>query len=351
MRHGSVAMDGMNAPEHADRTVAGSLAARRPGGVRQPSLLELMSLQDFRRFVPETLGLLLAIVLVRGVLDTSLPSASDPHHAFWIPVLLMAAQYGIMGGLFAAGSTSLLVLATELPGRSAAQDFYDYAAFAAAQPCAWFVAALVLGGLRTLHMHNQARLEDRLEETRATAEELADWLVESGRGMALLEQRIAADTATTAVLLDAFAQIDLSSREALLASFASIVRQGAGAESFAIFLREGENLVPRLGFENGSQIPRAALASLPPLPPIGAGRDESRTSTAQDATAGLPIQLPIRVSDAAEPIGCLVCTRIAPAQTPTIVARRLNEVCCVLAKLLLAPNNAFPETARRPGSA
>lgn len=339
-------MDGMIAAEQAD-----GMAAGRARGARQPSLLELMSLKDFRRFVPETLGLLLAVVLVRGVLDASLPGASGPHHAFWIPVLLMAAQYGIMGGLFAACSTSLLVLATELPGQSAAQDFYDYAAFAAAQPCAWFTAALVLGGLRTLHLHNQARVEDRLEETRAAAEELAERLVGSAREMALLEQRIAADTATTAVLLDAFARIDLSSGQALLASFASIVRHGAGAESFAVFLREGEDFVPHFGFENGSPIPRAALASLPQLPPAEAGRDELRESTVRGTAAVLPIRLPIRVSNAAEPIGCLVCTRIAPTQTPAIAARRLNEVCCVLAKLLPVPQGVVPKSASRPGGA
>lgn len=346
MRCGSVAMDGMIAPEQAAGT-----ATDRVGGARQPSLLELMSLRDFRRFVPETLGLLLAVVLVRSVLDASLPGASGPHHAFWIPVLLMAAQYGIMGGLFAACSTSLLVLATELPGQSAAQDFYDYAAFAAAQPCAWFAAALVLGGLRTLHMHNQMRLEGRLEETRAAAEELADRLVGSACEMALLEQRIAADTATTAVLLDAFARVDLSSGQALLASFANVVRHGAGAESFAVFLREGGHFVPRFGFENGSPIPRAALASLSPLPPAESGKDEPRESTVRGAAAGLPIRLPIRVSDVAEPIGCLICTRIAPAQTPAIAARRLNEVCCVLAKLLSVPYGAVPGTVPRPGTA
>ena len=314
-------------------------------GARWPSLLELMSLKNFRRFVPETLGLLLAIVLVRGVLlrgmlDASLPGASGPHLAFWIPVLLMASQYGIMGGLFAALSTSLLVLATELPAQSAAQDFYDYASFAAAQPCAWFTAALVLGGLRTLHMHKQSQLQDQLEDARAAAEELATQLAGSAREMALIELRIAADTATTAVLIDAFARVDLSSGPALLASFANIVRHGAGAESFAVFLRDGTDLVARFGLEKGAPIPDAVLSLMPLPPPAAVGRDDPGVATIPGAAAGLPIRLPIRVSDAAEPFGCLVCTGIAPAQTPAAAARRLKEICCLLAKLL--PPDAVP---------
>lgn len=336
----------MIAPGRADGTAAG-----RAGGACQPSLLELLSLQDFRRFVPETLGLLLAVVLVRGVLDTGPPGASGPHQAFWVPVLLMAAQYGIMGGLFAASSASLLVLATGLPGQFAAQDFYDYAALAAVEPCAWFAAALVLGGLRTLHAHNQARIEDRLAEAEAAAEELAERLVESAREMALIERRIAADTATTTVLLDAFARLDLSSEQALLESSADIVHHGAGAESFAVFLRRGEDFVPRFGFKNGSPLPRAALASLPSLPSAEAGKDAAGASAARAAAAGPPIRLPIQASDAAEPIGYLVCIRIAPDRTPTVVARRLNEVCRVLAKLLPALPGVVPGTAPEPGGA
>jgi hypothetical protein len=191
-------------------------------------------------------------------------------------------------------------------------------------------AALVLGGLRTLHIHNQAQLEERLEETKAAAEELAERLAGAAREMALLEERIAADTATTTVLLDAFAKIDLSSRQALLASFADVFRHGAGTASFAVYLRDGGGFIPRFGFEGGSPIPNAALASLPLLP-NGPSQGESAEATAPH----LPLRVPIRVSDTAEPIGFVVCTRIEPAQTPTIVVRRLNEVCRVLEKLLV----------------
>jgi hypothetical protein len=255
-------------------------------------------------------------------------------------VLLMAVQYGIMGSLFAACSASLLFLATDLPAQSAAQDFYDYAAFAAAQPCTWFAAALVLGSLRTLHMHQRAQIEDRLEETKAAAEEFAERLTEAARDMALLEQRIAADAATTSVLLDAFAKTDLSSRQALLASFAEVFRHGAGADSFAVYLRDGDVFVPRFGFEDGGPIPYAALSSLPLLS-TGRGPGDAARSTA----GGLPIRIPLLAPDSTEPVGFVVCTRTVATQIPTVSARRLNEVCCVLAKLLVACPEAVPATS------
>lgn len=314
---------GMNGPFGAD-------PVRGAAAVRQPSLLEIVSLEDGPRFVPETFGLLLVIAFMRYMMDASSPGASSMPHAFWIPVLLMAVQYGTMGGLFAACSASLLYFATDLPTQSAAQDFYDYAAFAAAQPCAWFAAALVLGGLRTLHMHHQARLVDRLEQTEAVAEELAERLTGAAREMELTEQRIAADIATTSVLLSAFAGADLSSRQALLASFAHIFRHGAGADSFAIFLWNGDRFTLHFGFEGGAPIPQAALASLPQLP-----GGLSECGSGNTAAPQLPLRVAIRISDTVKPIGCMVCSRLAPGQSPVTAAHRLNEVCRVLAKLLV----------------
>ncbi len=307
----------------------GIIAVRQAGAVRQPSLIELMSLENWRRFAPETLGLLLVITLMRYLMDASSPGASSMPHAYWIPVLLMAAQYGIIGGLFAAFSASVMYFAIELPTQSAAQEFYDYTAFAAAQPCAWFAAALVLGGLRTLHMHQQQQLADRLEDTNATAEELAERLTGTAREMGMIERRIAADTATMAVLLGAFAEIDLSSRHALLVSFAPIFCHGAGAGSFAVYLWDGDRFTPCFGFEDGAPIVQAALGSLPLL-----RGEPSEYGSGETAIPQLPLRVAIRTSDAAKPIGYAVCTRLAPVQSPVIVVRRLKEVCRVLAKLL-----------------
>ena len=141
--------------------------------VHQPTLLELMSLTDWTRFVPETLGILIVIVLLRNAAGETSIGAGGMPHPLWIPVLLMSAQYGIMGGLFAVIAAGGAFLATDLTARSATQDFYEYTAVAAAQPCAWFAAALVLGGLRTLHIHNEAALKEQLDETKAAADDLA----------------------------------------------------------------------------------------------------------------------------------------------------------------------------------
>ena len=85
--------------------------------------------------------------------------------------------------------------------QSATQDFYAYAGIVAAQPCAWFGTALILGGLRTLHIHHQTELQERLDQTGLAAEDLADGLERAVSEIERLEQRIAGDSRTLASFL------------------------------------------------------------------------------------------------------------------------------------------------------
>src|SRR5579871_6905471 len=71
---------------------------RRSEPSRERSLADILSLTDARRFVPESLGLLLLIGLMQIWLTHGVVGPSSMPHPFWIPVLLMSGQYGIMGG-------------------------------------------------------------------------------------------------------------------------------------------------------------------------------------------------------------------------------------------------------------
>jgi len=292
-----------------------SATPMRTGAARQPTLLELMSLTDWTRFVPETLGLLVAIAVVRSMLGDATAASGSMPHPFWIPVLLMSAQYGIMGGLFAVLAAGGTYVATELPAQSASQDFYDYAAIAAAQPCAWFAGALVLGGLRTLHMHHYAGLDEQLRETKAAAEDLADRLGAAIGEIGLLERRIATDTATTAALLEALVGLDLSSRESLLATAPAFVRLATGYAS--------------VSFEPPD---RDAVVHL--------SRSISPSVSWHGSTGS--VRVPLRAAASSEPLSWLVCAQCSESQDAALAARHLNEVCRVLDKLV----RVCPEVGR-----
>jgi hypothetical protein len=326
MERGDVTMDAPRSPPPETAAHAtGDGQARRVSGPRERSLTEILSLTDAWRFVPEALGLIALIWLARIWLADAAAGPGFMPHPFWIPVLLLSGQYGIMGGLFAALAATAAFFIGGLPEQSAAQDFYDHAAIVAAQPCAWFGTALVLGGLRTLHMHQEAELREQFEQTGLMAEEMADGLERAVSEIARLEHRIATDHGTLAALLHSLAKLEVGDRRSLLASIADVIRFGVGATSFAVYLAGPRGLEPCVGVVDGASV---APAAIPPLP--AARGDDS----ARDASA-MPLRAPIGLADG-EPTGLVVCTRLHPSRDPNIADHRLNEICRVLAVLLSA---------------
>lgn len=290
--------------------------------LRERTLSELLLIADWRWFVSETLGLLTIVMLVRPLLPDTLGSAGALPHPFWIPVVLMSAQYGVMGGLFAALSASAVYLLNTPPPQSAMQDFYGYAGVVAVQPCAWCATALVLGGLRTLHIHNQTTLQDRLDQTSLTADTLTDALQSAVGEIDRLEQRIATDTTTYASLLDSLAKLDISNRRTLLTRMAEVIRCGVGATDFMICLDGPHGEKPCLVSKDGVTVEDPKLIEAAMAIPI-----------TKDLASASPA-VPIRQNASATPLGTLVCLRLLPEQVPGIAGQRLNAVSCLLAALL-----------------
>jgi hypothetical protein len=316
-------------------TPAAIIQAPEPG---ERSLIELLSLTDAGKFVLESL-LLLGIIQFVLTRYGGVPTGAGMPHPFWIPVLLMSAQYGIMGGLFATLAASATMFLGGLPPQSATEDFYAYAAVVAAQPCAWFASALILGGLRTLHMHQHGELAGRLDRaTRigsAIADRLEQTIAENGR----LERRIATDLCTLTAVLRALAELDGGDRQTLARGFAAVIASATGATSFALYLNDPPGAPTHIAIEDGIQLAQPA-GQAPPAWPLG---DPCRQARPGEA-ARLPLRAAIRGAGA-EPLGIVICTRLNPAQDIAAAGARLAEICAVLAALLAIGRPSAPQSA------
>jgi hypothetical protein len=329
--NGPVLMNGVAAPAapHPPHTALGAA---------EGSLLELFSLANWRKFVPESLGFLAAIWVLQTTLRENASFFSGTSHPFGIPILLVSSQYGIMGGLFSTLAATAAYFLGGVPPRSATQDFYSYASVVAAQPCLWFAAALLIGGLRTLHIHQQSVLQDDLAAVRAAAENLATGLERATGEIERLERRIAVDSTTLAAFTYSLTSLDLEDRASLLTSVADVIRYGVGATSFAIYLRAGDALQPMLAIEDGSRVPAAGVS-----PPSAALQERFRAWPGMAATPGRadeasadPICAPIPAPDGQAAVGLVICNRLIPLQDPGAAACRLADVAGFLGRLLAA---------------
>jgi hypothetical protein len=214
--------------------------------------------KHWRRFVPETLLVLLALLTVDHLVYAGDQFAQVTPHPFWLPVLMAATQYGIAAGMFAAAVCSLALFADGLPAHIAGQDYYDYVAQLTTTPALWFTAALLFGGLRAIQIRSAERTENDLYEVREQASAVAEGFERARDEIKKLETRIAGDTSTVDGILRRLSRLDRDDTTTFAPTLAGLAADMIGASEVTLFLDTA----------SGFQSYRATDAALrePPVP-------------------------------------------------------------------------------------
>jgi hypothetical protein len=208
--------------------------------VREPALLDILLIRDWWRFVAETLIILVAIYLLQIWSFRGAGGSMEMPHPFWIPVVLVSCQYGVMGGIFAALASTAAYLSSDAPQQTAAQDFYAHAGAVSALPAGWIAVALLIGGLRSLQISQVYELKHDLGEMRSMAETIASGLDQAVKEISSLELRIATDNTTVSTLTQNISELDVRDQRAALDSYARLIRAATGSQHVAIYLSHGD---------------------------------------------------------------------------------------------------------------
>ena len=86
------------------------------------------------------------------------------QHPFWIPVLLVAVQYGTNAGLVAATAGTLALLAGNIPPQAVFEDRFIWFSGIVRLPLLWFVVTVVLGELRMRQIREKKALREQFGE-------------------------------------------------------------------------------------------------------------------------------------------------------------------------------------------
>jgi K+-sensing histidine kinase KdpD len=310
---------------------------------RRRSLLKMHSLAGWRRQAAETLVFLAVIAVLQRQLFGSAEVLGLPH-PYWLPVLLASCQYGVRGGLIATVAASLVYL-FELSPPSAAQDFYAYAGMVAIQPAAWLATALVIGGLRDLHIHQYTELADQLAASRRSANDLTDGLDRAAAEINALERRIAFDMSSVAALSRSLSQIDMKDRRAAATSLGELFRVGAGVGTFTFYLRESESYTPVWALEENSPRSTKSMAPIPSTAMESMMVESARRGITDDSggseSGARRYVAAVPPSDAGfRPLAAIVC-EVQELQDAAQFHRRAEEFGRMFATILQAcPNTA-----------
>lgn len=112
-------------------------------------------------------------------------------HPFWIVILLAAMQYGIFGGVTAAGMACLLM---DWPARPIGVDIAQHYIDLAVQPLHWLVVALLLGSYRQIQIWQESRLKREHVRLRDVNESLAEEITRMDSALAHAELALVTQT-------------------------------------------------------------------------------------------------------------------------------------------------------------
>jgi hypothetical protein len=310
---------------------------------RPPKPGVVLHASKWRWLVPETIALVLAIV---GFDKLFLKSGAgfDPI-LLWIPVALMSAQYGVLGGLFAATISAVALLTVGMPPQEVGQDFYAYAAVLAGQPSAWVLYALTIGGLRSLQMIHAANLEAELTETHEAAEKLGEGLERSLFEIGRLEARIASETGTLDAVVRSLARLDLSEPQVVMKAFADVLVNAAGIATLTLYRRTPAGFEPVVRRSAGHPLDAAAPAKLScalTTTLLTAPRDIMWSDA--DGPELLPVSTvlvaPIVAGSGAGVLGVILVERLRQNYPVDAMAQRVHLLAPVLANILFATRPA-----------
>ena len=336
---------GLVAPELSGNSYDAHNYVANGGGFARRARLpsRLISLTGWRRQILETF-VFLAMIAVFQRQWSGVEEIPGLPHPYWLPVLLASCQYGVRGGMVATVAASV-VYWFGLPPPSAAQDFYTYAGTVAVHPSAWLATALVVGGLRNLHMHQYAELADELAASGLRASDLGDALERATAEINALERRIASDMSSLAALSRSLSLIDLSDRRAAAMSCGELFRIGSGARTFTVYLKDRDGYVPVWAVENDTPHPIKSIAPLP-LTAIESMMNESANRIAEvrgtESAAGRYV-VSVPPSDVgAKPLAVIVCES-QNSQDLRWFYRRADELGRAFAAILYACPNPLSE--------
>jgi hypothetical protein len=298
------------------------------------------------RLVPETLAIIVLLIVFDKLIMKSSSFDTVSPHPFWIPVVLMAVQYGVAGGIFATVAATAVLYAVAPPLQTASQDFYTYAGSLLAQPAGWLAATLVVGGLRNLHMAHAAELQASLDEARASAETLNAGLERAVAEIDRLESRIAGETVSRDGVMQALADLDARDTQTLVASFADVVREGVGASSLTLYLHSPDGATPIVRIADGDVGGLSAAPTLPAslLEALGAERGVvvlPEPAAIKLLPAGAICAVPIISDPGVALLGVILIERLQPGQDIRRVAMRADLLGRALGKMLRAMFSRF----------
>jgi len=162
-------------------------------------------------------------------------------HPFWIPVLLIAVQYGANEGLFAAVLASLFLLIGNVPAQGSLTE-NDYLYMVAIHPVLWVGAAWLLGELRGRHLREREMLIRESLEARQREDLIADSYRFVRDRKESLELQVAGQLTSSIEAYRSAKAVESLDPKAVMQGIETLVKSVLGPQKFSLWLLSDNKL-------------------------------------------------------------------------------------------------------------
>ncbi len=182
----------------------------------------------------EGIGLLAILLVLDTVVFQGNRFWNANPHPFWIPVLLIAVQYGTNEGLFTAALASAFLLVGNTPPAIEGVGHYDHLYSIAINPILWFVTSWLLGELRQRHIRERDMLIRETMEARQREDLIADsYKFVRGRKESL-EVQVAGQLASSIEAYRAAKAVETLDPKSVMQGVEKLVKSVLGPQKFSL---------------------------------------------------------------------------------------------------------------------
>lgn len=157
-------------------------------------------------------------------------------HPFWIPVLLLAAQYGTAEGLVAALLATLFLLVGNMPAVAEGQGHYDYLYELSINPILWFVAGWLIGELRQRHVRERDELRKELADATQRENVISDSYKFVRNRKEALEVQVSGQLASSIEAYRAAKAVETLDPKSVMQGVERLVKSVLGPQKFSLYI-------------------------------------------------------------------------------------------------------------------
>ena len=283
----------------------------------------------------ELLVLFALLLLVEFALPGHASLAAINPHPFWIPVLLLSAQYGVSGGLAAALTAIAVSSVVGWPAQAGIEDFYDYSRRIWREPIMWLAAAVVLGGLRSQQIARFEALRCQMVDAMTQRQDIATFFNSLKEHCEDIERQMAcSQDRSIEAGFSVLASLSNSTPKTFHSELSTAIDLLLGPATYSLMLYRDAHFVERLDYDNGSGINRR----LPVEVEAALLRGGRVLSIMRDADAGILDGTGLFAAPIVEPgsdrvLGALVIEKMEAAR----IGERIETTLTALATAIAGP--------------